>query len=419
MDEDKKREQETDWVDQLLQDVAREVEEEEPAPGPEIPADPEPAPSPPPPQKPRSRPEPPPKKQKKRRPKRVRVRRVGVAYSLIYIAAALVLCGAATVFCLRAAADVLAINQPDMAVEIEVPEGTDLEEYSHILKDAGVIKFPWMFQIVAQYEGMGEIASGTFVVNRNMGYTSLMDAVEQSDQPRQTVTVTIPEGLTINEIADLMEENGVCSASDFIRDVNATDFGYDFEEEISQDENIYYSLEGYLFPDTYEFYTNDSALNVINRLMSNFESKIEGVRAQIEQSGMSLHEVLTLASMIQAEAPDEENMALVSSVYHNRLNNAAEFPRLECDPTRNYANEVVADSAAAGSQQAADAYNTYVSEGLPPGPINNPGMAAINAALNPAESNYYFFCSNLKTRQFYYAETLAEHEQNLTRAHLR
>ena len=80
---------------------------------------------------------------------------------------------------------------------------------------------------------------------------------------------------------------------------------------------------------------------------------------------------------------------------------------------------MVADSAAAGSQQAADAYNTYVSEGLPPGPINNPGMAAINAALNPAESNYYFFCSNLKTRQFYYAETLAEHEQNLTRAHLR
>ena len=153
--------------------------------------------------------------------------------------------------------------------------------------------------------------------------------------------------------------------------------------------------------------------------MSNFESKIESVRAQIEQSGMSLHEVLTLASIIQAEAPDEENMALVSSVYHNRLNNAAEFPRLECDPTRNYANEVVADSAAAGSQQAADAYNPYVSEGLPPGPINNPGMAAINAALNPAESNYYFCCSNLKTRQFYYAETLAEHEQNLTRAHLR
>ncbi len=219
---------------------------------------------------------------------------------------------------------------------------------------------------MAKYEGMGEIASGTFVVNRNMGYTSLMDAVEQSDQPRQTVTVTIPEGLTINEIADLMEENGVCSASDFIRDVNATDFGYDFEEEIPQDENIYYSLEGYLFPDTYEFYTDDSALNVINRLMSNFESKIESVRAQIEQSGMSLHEVLTLASIIQAEAPDEENMALVSSVYHNRLNNAAEFPRLECDPTRNYANEVVADSAAAGSQQAADAYNTYVIRAWPP-----------------------------------------------------
>lgn len=344
---------------------------------------------------------------------------MGITYSILYIVAALVLCGAATVFCLKAAADVLAINQPDMAVEVEVPEDTDLEELSQIFKDAGVIQYPWMFQIVAKYEGMGEIASGTFVVNRNMGYTALMDAVEKSEQPRETVTVTIPEGLTINEIAALLEENNVCSASDFVKGVNGTDFGFDFEEEIPQDDNIYYSLEGYLFPDTYEFYTGDSALNVINRLMSNFETKIADVRAQIQQSGMSLHEVLTLASIIQAEAPDEENMALVSSVYHNRLNNPSEFPKMESDPTRNYANEVVLENNTTTSQKMADEYNTYVSEGLPPGPINNPGMAAINAALNPAESNYYFFCSNLKTRQFYYAETLAQHEQNLIKANLR
>ncbi len=414
MDEDKKKDQETDWVDDLLKEVAKEQEEEK--------APEQPSPPPPPPKQ--SAPSEPvrkktPKAPKKRRPKRVRVHRVGITYSILYIVVALVLCGAATIFCLKAAADVLAINQPDMAVEVEVPEDTDLEELSQIFKDAGVIQYPWMFQIVAKYEGMGEIASGTFVVNRNMGYTALMDAVEKSEQPRETVTVTIPEGLTINEIAALMEENNVCSASDFVKGVNGTDFGFDFEEEIPQDDNIYYSLEGYLFPDTYEFYTGDSALNVINRLMSNFETKIADVRAQIQQSGMSLHEVLTLASIIQAEAPDAENMALVSSVYHNRLNNPSEFPRLECDPTRNYANEVVLENNNTTSQKMADEYNTYVSEGLPPGPINNPGMAAIQAALNPAESNYYFFCSNLKTRQFYYAETLAQHEQNLIKANLK
>lgn len=414
MDEDKKKGQETDWVDDLLKEVAKEQEAEK-APEP---------PSPPPPPPKQSAPSEPvqkktPKAPKKRRPKRVRVHRVGITYSILYIVVALVLCGAATIFCLKAAADVLAINQPDMAVEVEVPEDTDLEELSQIFKDAGVIQYPWMFQIVAKYEGMGEIASGTFVVNRNMGYTALMDAVEKSEQPRETVTVTIPEGLTINEIAALLEENNVCSASDFVKGVNGTDFGFDFEEEIPQDDNIYYSLEGYLFPDTYEFYTGDSALNVINRLMSNFETKIADVRAQIQQSGMSLHEVLTLASIIQAEAPDEENMALVSSVYHNRLNNPSEFPKMESDPTRNYANEVVLENNNTTSQKMADEYNTYVSEGLPPGPINNPGMAAIQAALNPAESNYYFFCSNLKTRQFYYAETLAEHEQNLIKANLK
>lgn len=414
MDEDKKNGQDSDWVDDLLKEVAKEQAEDPPPTQPS-------APPPPPKQTTLSNPvrNTPPKKPKKRRPKRVRVHRVGVTYSIIYIAVALALCGIATIVCLKAAADVLAINQPDMAVEVEIPEETDLEELSQIYKDAGVIQYPWMFQIVAKYEGMGEIASGTFVVNRNMGYTALMDAVKKSEQPRETVTVTIPEGLNINEIAALMEENGVCSASDFVKGVNDTDFGFSFEEEIPHDDNIYYNLEGYLFPDTYEFYTNDSALNVINRLMSNFEKKIADVQAQIEQSGMSLHEVLTLASIIQAEAPDEENMALVSSVYHNRLNNPGEFPKLECDPTRNYANEVVLENNSATSQKIADEYNTYASEGLPPGPINNPGMAAINAALNPADSNYYFFCSDLKSRKFYYAETLAQHEQNLIKANLR
>ncbi|HIQ58603.1 MAG TPA: endolytic transglycosylase MltG [Candidatus Merdivicinus intestinavium] len=419
MDEDRKNGQETDWVDELLQEVAQEnadAESEPQAPPEEPQAAPPPPPAQPPEQPRRAAKSPAPKR---RRPKRVRVRRVGITYSIIYIAVVLALCGAATIFCMRAAADVLAISQPDVAVEIEIPEGTDVEELSHILKDAGVIQYPWMFQLVAQYEGIGEIASGTFVVNRNMGYTSLMNAVEKGNAPRETVTVTIPEGLNINEIAEILEENGVCSATVFTRAVGNTDFSYDFVSEIPDDDQIYYHLEGYLFPDTYEFYTGDSALNVISRMMSNFQSKISEVSAQINASGMSLHEVITLASIIQAEAPDAENMAMVSSVYHNRLNNPAEFPRMESDPTRNYANEVVLSDSSVASQQRADAYNTYTSEGLPPGPINNPGMDAINAALNPAESSYYYFCSDLNTREFFYAETLAEHEQNLYRAHLR
>ena len=360
------------------------------------------------------------KQPRRSRRKRTRVRRVGYVNTIIYIVATLAICVVASIFCLRAAADVLAVSRPDKAVEVEIPEGTDTAALAQIYKEAGLIEFPWMFELVAQYEGMGTIEPGSYVLNTNMGYTSLMNAVEKSSQPRETVNVTIPEGYTLSEIADLMEENNVCSASDFMHAVENTEFDYDFVGEIPDDDLIYHRLEGYLFPDTYEFYTNENALNVVNRLLSNFDRRITAeIRSMIEAQGMTLHEVLTLASIIQAEAPDEENMALVSSVYHNRLDNPSEFPLLQADPTRNYADEEIAVSVGIDGQRIINAYNTYEGEGLPPGPINNPGMAAILAAISPAETNYYYFCSDLRTREFFYAETLEEHEQNLVRANLR
>ncbi len=427
MDEDKKREEAgQEWVDRILRDIRSEEEQTEPAE-----EQPRPASgttgqfrrqdaAPPPPRRTAEEPRPPEKRPRRSSRKRTRVHRVGYLNTLLYVAVTLAVCVFASIFCLRAAADVLAVSRPDHAVEVEVPEGTDTAALAQIYKEAGLIEFPWMFELVAKYEGIGTIEPGSYVLNTNMGYTSLMKAVEKSSQPRETVNVTIPEGYTLSQIADLMEEHGVCSASDFMQAVENTAFDYDFVEEIPDDGLIYHRLEGYLFPDTYEFYTNENALNVINRMMDNFDRRVTPeIRSMAQEQGMTLHELLTLASIIQAEAPDEENMALVSSVYRNRLDDPANFPRLQADPTRNYANEEIAVSVGINGQQIINAYNTYEGEGLPPGPINNPGMAAILAAITPAETNYYYFCSDLKTREFFYAETLEEHEQNLVRANLR
>ena len=134
---------------------------------------------------------------------------------------------------------------------------------------------------------------------------------------------------------------------------------------------------------------------------------------------MSLHELLTLASIIQAEAPNVEEMARVSSVYHNRLNNSSVFPKLQADPTRDYANEIILENLGDRLSSIALEYNTYESDSLPPGPINNPGIDAILAALAPADTPYYYFCTNLQTGEFYYAETLEEHNQNVYKAGLR
>ncbi|MGI5893600.1 MAG: endolytic transglycosylase MltG [Candidatus Merdivicinus sp.] len=424
MDDDNKKKAGEEWVDQILRDIHSEqsnqddafdsekdvnppVEEEPTGHFDKQPRTTEPV-------KPKSHPT------RKSRTRHTRVKRVGILTTFLYLGISIGICVAASIFCLNAVGDILAISRPNAAVQVEIPEGTDTAALGKILKEAGLIEYPWMFEIVAKYEGMGEIASGTYVLNQNMGYNSLMNAVEKSQQPRKTVSVTIPEGLTLTDISQLMEENNVCKATDFMQAVQNTDFGFDFEDEIPDDDLIYYHLEGYLFPDTYEFYENENALNVIRKMMDNFKRKITPqIRAQMLEQDMSLHELLTLASIIQAEAPDVENMAMVSSVYHNRLNNPSEYPRLQADPTRKYADEEISVSVGVEGKKIVDAYNTYEGEGLPPGPINNPGMAAIEAALNPAETNYYYFCSNLKTRQFYYAETLEEHEQNLVKANLK
>jgi UPF0755 protein len=135
----------------------------------------------------------------------------------------------------------------------------------------------------------------------------------------------------------------------------------------------------------------------------------------MKEMGLTQHQTITLASIIQAEASgDPDNMRLVSSVYWNRLNDTENFPKLQSDPTRNYANSVILMKGKSLTyQKKASAYNTYECDGLPAGPICNPGMDAIEAALQPESTAYYYFCSNTRTGEFYYAETLQQHDQNV------
>lgn len=352
------------------------------------------------------------------RRKRKKVRRKGKIYSVVYILVVLAVCAVISYFCISAINDVLAVTKPDKAIEVTIPEGATTKEISHILHDEGLIKYPWIFEKISGYENYdGKYAQGEHVLNTNMGYTIMMRTMQKSNQ-RETVMVTIPEGLPLNKIARILSENGVCEADDFMAKVNSTDFGFDFEQQIPDDSRIFYKMEGYLFPDTYEFYKGDTPLNVIRKMLVNFDSKISAdVKDQMTQKGMSLHELLTIASIVQAEAPNVSEMKKVASVYLNRINDSADFPRLDADPTRDYSIEQILGNQ--GSQEIADAYNTYVAKGLPPGPINNPGIDAIMAVLQPEDTSYYYFCTDLRTGEFYYAETLEEHNKNVQKAGLR
>lgn len=226
------------------------------------------------------------------------------------------------------------------------------------------------------------------------------------------VRVTFPEGSTVSQIALLLEENGVCAASEFMAEannpLNLEGFGF----EIPNPEERAFLLEGYLFPDTYDFYRNESASSAIKRFLKNSQAKLdEEIIAGCNELGFTLDEVLTLASIIQEEAGDPAEMGKVSSVLHNRLDSSS-FPKLQCDVATFYLRDYVKPYVDETSyEELVELYNTYNCEGLPAGPITNSGIDAVRAALYPDETDYYFFVTDSEGA-YLYAETWAEHVEN-------
>jgi len=223
-------------------------------------------------------------------------------------------------------------------------------------------------------------------------------------------------------MAQRLEENVVCSAKDFIDAINTSDFGYEFEQEFTRNRLRFHRMEGYAFPDTYFFFKDDNPVNVAKKLVQNFDSRVnEDLRARMKELGYTMEETIIIASIVQQESGKPEEMSRIASVYANRLKNPGAYPNLQADPTRNYAEELALQMNVV-NQEILDAYNTYEGAGLPPGPICNPGLDAIKATLYPEETEYFYFCTNLgsslETRQYYYATTLEEHEQNLRAAGL-
>ena len=222
----------------------------------------------------------------------------------------------------------------------------------------------------------------------------------------KTVRVTFPEGMTTREIAEKLEENGVCSASDFM--ALATDknylasLNYKIFEGI-ETENVAFYLEGFVFPDTYDFYMGEPAQKSLSRFLKNANKRITDEHMKrAEELGYTMTEILTLASIIQEEASDPKEMPYVSSVLHNRLNSPS-FGKLQCDVSIHYVNDNITDSPYLEGDTSvfAEYYNTYKCAGLPAGPICNPGLAAIEAALYPADTDYFFFFTDADWNYYY------------------
>ncbi len=233
-----------------------------------------------------------------------------------------------------------------------------------------------------------------------------------SEPAPTTVRITFPEGMTAREIAQRLEENNVCTAQAFMDEIAMRSFDYPFIQSIPDDERIYLSLEGFLFPDTYEFYFNETPASVIKRFLANFQKRMSDMLPeQMANPGAELFENITLASIIQKEAGDPVEMKLVSSVFWNRLL-SPDFPMLQSDVTIFYVNQNITPFVTEEKNTAyAEAYNTYKCKNLPAGPICNPGLEAIKAAFYPEQTDYYYFLTD-HAGKYYYTDSFAVHQEN-------
>lgn len=336
----------------------------------------------------------------------------------IFVLGISVLLSIAILFCVQ---EVFGFGKEDRLIEVEIPRNAGLSTVAEKLEATQVIRSADLFKVYFKLvEPEGEFQYGTYELNSKMSYDEMLTCLFQYSTQKEEITVTIPEGFTVYQMAQRLEEKGVCDAADFIQTLNEYDFSekYEFLAESAEDPLQYHKLEGYLFPDTYNFYTHDDPVNVADKMLRNFQNKMSGLEERRQELGLTMEQTVTIASIIQQEAGRSADMTMVASVYWNRLNNEGSYPFLQADPTRKYAEELMEQMGDQIDQAVLNAYNTYEGQGLPPGAICNPGYAALEAALNPAESDYFYFCNNLETGEFFYAKTLQEHERNLVRAGL-
>lgn len=345
--------------------------------------------------------------------------------------------------------DLLAVGREEAhTVEITIPKDATLDQITDILYDKNVIKNKGFFKLYAFItKSTTGFTQGTFDVETNKDYQALINYMQSDMNRTDVVTIQFTEGMSVNDYAKLLEKNNVCSADAFLSKCNSSDFDEDYEflTGIKNASQRYYKLEGYLFPDTYDFYVGEDPDSVIRKFLANYrrktyrtKSRVEGFEKKVtiedraKKLGMSMEDVITLASLIQAEAANKEDMYVISSILHNRLatlktdgineNGEGGLDYLQLDSTVYYPYKNENQVPASIRTTYVSKYSTYKYKGLPGGPICNPGLDAIEAAVSPSETEYYYFChkaaSGDEPAVAYYAKTNTEHLENQEEAGL-
>lgn len=262
--------------------------------------------------------------------------------------------------------------------------------------------------------------AGVYYLNGKMGLEDMLVMMKGEPEHDETVRITIPEGKTTAYIVDKLVANEVCDRAALLSVIETSEFSYSLVADLKPNEKVPYRLEGYLFPDTYDFYVGQSASSALSTFLETTEKKIPAeYRERAKELGFSMHEIIIIASIVQAEAGNDEQMKTIASVIENRLKDKTNYPSLGCQSTSDYINNKVAPSLSSTSSHTSEYYLKYYNTnnnstvvGLPEGPICNPGKAAIEAALYPEDTDYYFFFHDTNSK-LYAAKTYSEFKSKI------
>ncbi len=334
-------------------------------------------------------------------------------------------------------ADLMAFGKEPQKVTITITEADTIETISEKLGKANLVRYPGLFRLFAEITGKDEdISVGTFTLDSQLDYNAMINAMVYYGATREVVDVMFPEGVNCAQVFKILEDHNVCTVAELEEyAANGELEDYWFLEGVERGDK--YCLEGYLAPDTYKFYTNDEPRRVLEKILNEFDDRFtdkmkedltsmqqafaekltaNGVDpAYIEANPLSLHQVVTLASIIQRETSSDAECYEIASVFYNRLTNP-NYLYLGSDATVYYAigdyfGEI--DELTEAQLNTDSPYNTRTNMGIPPGPICNMGVHSLYAALEPNETNYYYFVYDAKNYEHIFSSTYNEHMRHV------
>lgn len=297
-------------------------------------------------------------------------------------------------------------------VSVEIQEGDGILDIANTLKEEGLIRHPLVFYLKAKTMGASaNLRFGSFTLYEGLCMEDLIRLLTTGGAKKEEITLTIPEGYSVEKIAKKVEEAGICTEAEFLEAVQK-DYDYDFLDSVPESDELVYRLQGFLYPDTYAIGEDMTAEDVVRVMLDQFSKKYTSEMKQKAQNlGMTTFEVITKASIVEREAKVPEERSMIAGVIENRLeSNMA----LQMCPTALYPltkgiydkNTVTYEDTKIDSP-----YNTYQNKGLPVGPIASPGLASIEAVLNPTNHDYLFYHTNeqLKDGSHIFTKTYEEH----------